>query len=201
MLAQVYATAFPTFCLCHTRALYQNGQTFRRNSFITWMTDSPIILIFRQRGLLLNSDGFTPSGDAKYNGEVRKFGELWLISWCISETVRYTAIVATEVEQGTMPKLSNDGIVDDLEWPQFQGHTTVRRRISRKQCMLRPATWRRARFTAIAEVSCWDVRADRHTTDAQTCAYRNTWQPGRGRVELIDFDLVHTCAVPLNDSI
>jgi len=28
--------------------------------------DRPVILVFRHQGLLRNSDGFTPNGDAKY---------------------------------------------------------------------------------------------------------------------------------------
>ena len=93
MLARVYAMAFPSVCMsvCHTRALYQNGQMFCRNSFTT---DSPIILIFRHRGSLLNSDSFIPN---EYKG-VRKLSDFRPISRCILETVRDTAIVAIEVE-------------------------------------------------------------------------------------------------------
>jgi len=36
--------------------------------------DSPIILVFRHRGSLLNPGGFTPNGEAKYKGQ-----ENWVI--------------------------------------------------------------------------------------------------------------------------
>jgi len=58
--------------------------------------DSPLILVFRHRGSLVNSDGFTPNWGAECKG-----GD-WAIflprSRRISETMRDTAIVAIEVE-------------------------------------------------------------------------------------------------------
>jgi len=43
--------------------------------------DSPIILVFRHWGSLLNSDDFTPNGGTEYKG-VRKLGDFWPISGC-----------------------------------------------------------------------------------------------------------------------
>jgi len=98
MLARVYATAFPSVsvCLsvCRTRGLYQNGKHFVE---IILPPDSRIILVFRHRWQLLNSDGFTPNGGVEYMG-LRKLGDFWPISRCISETLRDTATVAIQVE-------------------------------------------------------------------------------------------------------
>jgi len=85
---------------------------------ILLLPDSPIILVFRHQGSLLNSDGFTPTEGAKYRRGI-KWGSFWPISQCISEPVRDTAVVAIEVKWETIPKLSNGGTFDDLEWPPF----------------------------------------------------------------------------------
>jgi len=71
--------------------------------------DSPIILVFHHRGSLFNSDDFIHNGAPNTRGE--KIGRFLTIE----ETVRDMAIVALEVEQETIPKLSNGGTFDDLE--------------------------------------------------------------------------------------
>ena len=61
-LAGVYATAFPSvsLCVCVTRVLCIKtaAKVFVE---ILLPPDSPIILVFRHRRSLLNSDGFTPN--------------------------------------------------------------------------------------------------------------------------------------------
>jgi len=96
MLARVYATPFPSVCLCVTRVLcIKTAKLFVE---ILLHPDSPIILVFRHRGSLLNSDGSPLTGAPNTRGRVRKLGDFCPISWRISETVRDTAIVAVEVE-------------------------------------------------------------------------------------------------------
>jgi len=68
MLARVYATAFPSVCLCvcrsvcHTRACIKTAKSFVE---VLLPPDSPIILVFRHRGSLLNSDGATLKSGTK----------------------------------------------------------------------------------------------------------------------------------------
>jgi len=59
-------------CLCVTRVLCIK----MAKHFVEILSppDSPIILSFRHRGSLLNSDSFAPKGGAKYKG-VRKLGD------------------------------------------------------------------------------------------------------------------------------
>jgi len=54
---------------CHTRVL--RIKTAKRFVEIFSQPDSPIILVFRHRGSLLNSDGFTPNGGAEYKWSVK----------------------------------------------------------------------------------------------------------------------------------
>jgi len=55
-------------CLCDIRVLCV--KTAKLFVEILLPLDSPVILVFRHQGLLLNSDGFTPrGGGAKYKGE------------------------------------------------------------------------------------------------------------------------------------
>ena len=75
--------------------------------------DSPIILVFRHRVSLLNSDGFTHNGSAEYKGRGEKIGRF---------------LTNTLVVLGNGAKYSI---------PQFQGHPTVRRRIFRKHDVMR----------------------------------------------------------------
>jgi len=101
MLVRVYATAFlPVFlCVCVSHACFVSKQLNISSEVFYHLIvppDSPIILVFRHQSLL-NSDGFTPNDGTKYKW-VRKMGNFWPISWCISETVRHTAIVAIKVE-------------------------------------------------------------------------------------------------------
>ena len=60
MLARVYATAFPSVCLCvcvsHVCFVLKR---LNISSKFFLPPDSPNILVFRHRGSLLNSDGFT----------------------------------------------------------------------------------------------------------------------------------------------
>jgi len=78
MLAQVYAMAFSSVCLsvclsaclsaclCVTRVLcIKMAKSFVK---ILLPPDSPIILVFHHQWSLLNSNGFTPNGGAKYKG-------------------------------------------------------------------------------------------------------------------------------------
>jgi len=104
MLVQVYATAFPS--VCQMRAFIKMAKHFVK---ILLPPDSPIILVFRHRRWLLNSNGFSPNRCAEYKG-VRKLGDIWPISWCILQTVLDMAIVAIEVEQETRA----------TEWCHFQ---------------------------------------------------------------------------------
>ena len=60
-------------------------------------TDSPIILVFVTKGRCLTLMA-SPVTEAPNTGGVRKLGDFWPKSWCVSETVRDTALVATEVE-------------------------------------------------------------------------------------------------------
>jgi len=97
-LARVNATAFPYVCLsvcpCVTRVLCI--KTAKHFVEILLSPDSPIILVFRHRGSLLNSDGFTPNGGVEFNGwEIGRF--LTNKSVYLGE-VRDPAIVAIEVE-------------------------------------------------------------------------------------------------------
>jgi len=66
-----YATAFPSVCLyvclCVTRVLCV--KTAKLLVKILLPPDSSIILVFRHRGSLLNSDSFTLNGGAEYKGE------------------------------------------------------------------------------------------------------------------------------------
>jgi len=70
--ARRYASAGIYACLCVTRVLCIKTAKF----FIEILLplDSPIILVFRHRGSLLNSDGFTPNGGAEFKG-VSKLGD------------------------------------------------------------------------------------------------------------------------------
>jgi len=61
-------------CLCVTRLLCI--KTAKRFVEILLPPDSPIILVFRHRGSLLNSDGFTPNGGSEYKG-VRKLHDFF----------------------------------------------------------------------------------------------------------------------------
>jgi len=70
-------------CVSHACFVSKTAEHFVK---ILLRPDSPIILVFRHRGSLFNSDGFTPNGGAEYRG-VRKLGNCLPISWCISETV------------------------------------------------------------------------------------------------------------------
>ena len=60
----------------HTRASYQNGWTYHRNSFTKSPSDRPIILVFRHQELLHKSD-YPLQGDSDF-GPIRGY---------ISETV------------------------------------------------------------------------------------------------------------------
>jgi len=95
MLARIYATAIPSVCLCVCDTRMLCIKTAKHFVEILLPPDSPIILVFRHRGSLLNSDGFTSNGDAKYKGG---WENLAIFDRCISETARYTAIFAIEVE-------------------------------------------------------------------------------------------------------
>ena len=97
MLTWVYATAFPSVCLCVTRVLCI--KTAKHFVEILSPPNSPIILVFRHRGSLLNFDGFTPNRGAEYRGleNLAIFDQSGGTRY-ISETVRDTAIVAIEVE-------------------------------------------------------------------------------------------------------
>jgi len=108
MLARVYATEFLSVCLCVKHMLCK--KTAKNFVEILLPPDSPIILVFHHQGSLLNSDGFTLTGVPNTRG-----WENWV--W-------ETDIVTIEVKLETIPKLSNGGTFDDLEWPhpQFQGH-------------------------------------------------------------------------------
>ena len=72
----VYAMAIPSVCasvcLCVTCVLCI--KTAKRCVKFLLPPYSPIILAFHDRGLLLNSDGFTPNRGAKYKGGLRKLG-------------------------------------------------------------------------------------------------------------------------------
>ena len=66
MLVRVYATAFPSVCLCVTRMLcIKTCKRFVENSFTP---DSPIIVVFHHQGSLLNFDSFTPNGMVENGG-------------------------------------------------------------------------------------------------------------------------------------
>jgi len=115
MLARVYAMAFLSVCLRVTRVLCI--KMAKRFVEILLTPDSPIILVFHHWRSLINANGFTPTRAPNTRGG-EKCGNFLPISWCISETVRDTTIVAIEVEQETIPKPSNGGTFHDLEWPQ-----------------------------------------------------------------------------------
>jgi len=94
-------------CLCVTHLLC--FKTAKRFIKIFSPPDSPIIIVFRHRGSLLNSSGFTPNWICRIQG-VRKLGDFWPISWCISETVWDTAIVASRMGNHTQA----------IEWWHFR---------------------------------------------------------------------------------
>ena len=98
--------------VCHTRVLYQNSWTYHRNSFNRY--DRPIILVFRHRGSLHESDGFTPNGGAKYKG-IAIFDQYAAIS-CKGY---YIGAVTMEDEYKVVCALSNSAAFDDLEWPRI----------------------------------------------------------------------------------
>ena len=95
--------------------------------------DRHIILLFRHQGSLRKSEGVTPNWSVKYKGD----SDFRPICGYISETV----IVTMEDEYKVICALLNsaafDDLLSDLE-PQFQGHSIVQSRMSRKRCMLRP---------------------------------------------------------------
>jgi len=74
MLARVYAMTIPSVCasvcvsvcLSVTRVLCI--KTAKRFVEILLLPDSPITLVFRHRGSLLNSNGFTPNGTPNTRG-------------------------------------------------------------------------------------------------------------------------------------
>jgi len=74
----VYATPIPSVCLSIT-CVYCI-KTAERIIEILSLSDRPIILVFRHKGSLLKSDGFTPNGGAKYKG-VAIFYQYAAISW------------------------------------------------------------------------------------------------------------------------
>jgi len=73
--------------------------------------DTPIILVFRHRGTLRKSDGFTHKGGDKYKG-VAIFDQL---CGFISESVLDRGIVTMEDEYKVVCPLSNSAVFDDLE--------------------------------------------------------------------------------------
>jgi len=60
-----------------------------------------IIHVFRHRGSLLNSDGFTPNGGAEYTGWGEKIRRFWPISRSITETVRDMATSCYRTRTGS----------------------------------------------------------------------------------------------------
>ena len=110
MLARAYATAFP--CVCVTRVLcIKTAQHFME---ILSPPDSPIILVFRYQGSLLNSDGFIPNGGIEY-----KMGEQ--IGQFLNNKLVYLGNGARYGHScyrsriGNHTKLSNGGSFDELE--------------------------------------------------------------------------------------
>jgi len=155
MLAWVYATAFLSVCLCVCLCVTRVLCIKTAKCFVKILSPpyNPIILVFHHQESLLNSNDFTPNGVDKYKG-VRKLDDFWPVSWCILETVQDTATVTKRSNRKPYPSywmVSSPMTLSDPN-PQFQGQPTVRRLISCKQCMLCPATWRLAGFSAIAEL-------------------------------------------------
>jgi len=70
MLARVYVRHFR---LCVKRVLCI--KTAKHFVEILLPPDSPIIMVFRHRGSLLNSDGFNPNGGTEYKGGGNKIGK------------------------------------------------------------------------------------------------------------------------------
>jgi len=88
---------------------------------------------FRHQGWLRKSDGFTPNGGTEYNGG----SNFQPICGYIMEMVIVRGIFTVEDEYKFVCALLNSAVFDDLELPepQFQGHSIVSRRISRKRCI------------------------------------------------------------------
>jgi len=94
-VARVYATAFPSVCLCVIRVLCIKSA----KHFVKFLLppDSSIILVFRHRGSLLNSYSFTPNGRLIQGGD--KIGRfLTNKSMFLGNGARYPLIVAIKVE-------------------------------------------------------------------------------------------------------
>jgi len=72
MLVRVYALC-ASVCLSVRVTRVLSVKTAKDFVEILLPPDSSIILVFRYRGSLLNSDGFTPNRDAEYKGGVRKW--------------------------------------------------------------------------------------------------------------------------------
>jgi len=99
----------PSVCLSvrHTHALYSTAEHIIE---ILSLSDSPIILVFRDQVFLRKSDGFTPNGGAEYKG-VAIFDQYA----AISETVTDRGIFTIEDEYKVVCALSNSAAFDDLQ--------------------------------------------------------------------------------------
>jgi len=102
--------------------------------------DSPIILVFHHWGLLLNSNGFTPNGMPNIRGE--KIGRfLTNKSVYLRNSARYGhSCYGSQVGNHTQAIKWWHLWLPWMTQPQFQGHPTVWRQISCKQCMLQLAS-------------------------------------------------------------
>jgi len=92
----------PSVSVCHTRAFYQNGWTYHRNS-----------LVFRHQFCVsLTASPLTGVPDTRGSDFRPICGYIW------SETVIDRSIVTVKDEYKVVCALSNSVAFDDLEWPR-----------------------------------------------------------------------------------
>jgi len=131
-------------CLCVTRVLCIKTA----KCFIEFILrpDSPIILVSRHRGSLLNSDGFTPNGGAEYKGDET-------IGRFLTNKLVY---LRNDTRYGhSCYRSRNRNHTRATEWCYFWWPWVTPTQVSRSSYSSKAnisQTWRRAGFSTVAEL-------------------------------------------------